>query len=114
MNRLLLLAASLGVLVSPAFVGAAPPVACPPSTGELIDLIPRGARVDGKEVERSADAGGRYLTDAGLEFDLERSLLQAELVGAMPGCEQPSGLVELTIIDPFSNQASRLKLEVRP
>lgn len=114
MNRLLLLAASLGILASPAFVRASPPVPCPPSTGELLELLPRGARVDGRDLERSVDAGGRYVTDAGLEFDLERGTLQAELVGAMPGCEQPSGLVELSIIDPFTNQPSRLKLEVRP
>lgn len=114
MSRLLLLAASLGVLASPSFVGAAPPVPCPPSTGELLELIPRSARVDSQNLERNADAGGRYVTDAGLEFDMERGTLQADLVGAMPGCEQPSGLVELTIIDPFTNRASRLKLEVRP
>lgn len=47
MNRILLLAVLLGALSSPRAVRAAPPQECPSPTGELLQLLPRLALVDG-------------------------------------------------------------------
>lgn len=113
MNRMLLLAALLGVFATPRPVSAKPPLKCPDTTGELLELFPNSAFAGGVNLERSASTG-RYVTDAGLEFDMERATLQAELTGAMPGCEQPSGLLRLDVIDPFTNQTRHVALEVRP
>ena len=113
MNRILLLAVLLGALSSPRAVRAAPPQECPSPTGELLQLLPGLALVDGISLARSHTTG-RYATDAGLEFDMERATVLAELTGAMPGCDQPSGLVRLDVIDPFTNQARHVTLEVRP
>lgn len=113
MNRMLLLAALLGILAAPPPARAAPPRRCPVTTGEQLELFPSSAFAGGIELERSASTG-RYVTDAGLEFDVELATLHADVTGSMPGCEQPSGLVGLDVIDPFTNLPVHVTLEVRP
>lgn len=114
MKQLLSALAIVGILLllSPRGVGAAPVEPCPVS--ELLTLTPLEAFENGALLTRSST--GRYVTDAGLEFDLERAEATALEGKADPqsGCSGASNTVQLEIIDPFSGASHRVTLEVAP
>lgn len=104
--------AALLLLFSPRGVGAAPATPCPDAP-ETVFLAPEEAWADGVQLSRSATTG-RYVTDAGMEFDVESVFVTALAGEIVEGCMQPSTKLSVELFDPFTGAWHLMSMEQAP
>ena len=76
---------------------------------ESFGLQPTAVTFNGQPVSRSSTTG-RYVTDAGLEFDHELAQATAFRDPAGTACPQQAQQVTVELIEPFSGQRMTLQL----